>query len=32
MADLKTYRVFYTFYDSGKSVLADDAVPMSEAD
>jgi hypothetical protein len=31
MADLKTYRVFYTFYGAGRSVVPDDAVPMDEA-
>ncbi len=32
MADLKTYRVFYTFYGSDRSVVADEAIPMNEAD
>jgi hypothetical protein len=32
MADLKTYRVFYTFYGSDRSVVAAEAIPMNEAD
>jgi hypothetical protein len=32
MADLKTYRVFYTFYGSDMSVVHDEAIPMNEAD
>jgi hypothetical protein len=32
MADLKTYRVFYTFYGSDRSVVPGEAIPMNEAD